>query len=73
MPTGSGLLSGVNSCFAGGNSEPVLDQLLPALGYTTVVDTQFIDRRYIGPLALPAGHRRDPVARTSRRPTRRSR
>ncbi|MDX6256616.1 MAG: hypothetical protein QOJ11_2950 [Frankiales bacterium] len=47
--TGSSLLSGVNSCYAGGNSEPVLDQLLSALGYTDVVDTQYIDRRYIGP------------------------
>ncbi|MDX6230974.1 MAG: hypothetical protein QOI76_4364, partial [Frankiales bacterium] len=49
QPTGSALLSGVNSCYVGGNNEPVLDQLLPALGYTDVVDTQYIDRRYIGP------------------------
>ena len=49
-PTGFDLLSGVNSCYVGGNNEPVLDQLLPVLGYTDVVDTQYIDRRYIGPL-----------------------
>jgi hypothetical protein len=49
VPTGSNVLSGVDSCYAGGNNEPVLDQLLPALGYTDVVDTKFIDRRYIGP------------------------
>jgi Bacterial Ig-like domain/Glucose / Sorbosone dehydrogenase len=47
--TGSALLSGAVSCYVGGNNEPVLDQLLPALGYTDVVDTQYIDRRYIGP------------------------
>ena len=28
----------------------MLDQLLPVLGYTDVVDTQYIDHRYIGPL-----------------------
>ena len=50
MPTGFDILSGLNTCYVGGNNEPVLDQILPALGYTTVVDTQYIDRRYIGPL-----------------------
>ncbi|BEP15882.1 hypothetical protein acdb102_41930 [Acidothermaceae bacterium B102] len=55
VATGSDLLSGVNSCYAGGNSEPVLDQLLPILGYTTVVDTQYIDHRYIGPLRYLQG------------------
>ncbi|BEP13260.1 hypothetical protein acdb102_15710 [Acidothermaceae bacterium B102] len=50
QPTGSALLSGVNSCYVGGNNEPVLDQLLPELGYTDVVDSPGGDRRYIGPL-----------------------
>ncbi|BEP14961.1 hypothetical protein acdb102_32720 [Acidothermaceae bacterium B102] len=54
-PTGFDILSGVNSCFTGGNNEPVLDQLLPALGYTDVVDTQYIDRRFIGPLRWQQG------------------
>jgi hypothetical protein len=50
LPTGFDILSGLNSCYVGGNNEPVLDQILPVLGYSTVVDTQYIDRRYIGPL-----------------------
>ncbi|MDX6230942.1 MAG: hypothetical protein QOI76_4332 [Frankiales bacterium] len=49
QPSGTLNLSGVNSCAAGGNSEPVLDQIVAALGYTTVVDNTNIDRRYIGP------------------------
>ena len=48
-PTGSADLAGVDSCAAGGNSEPVLDQVLAGLGYTTVVDNANVDRRYIGP------------------------
>ena len=55
VPTGTDTLAGINSCYAGGNSEPVLDQILPELGYTDVVDTQYIDRRYIGPLRYLQG------------------
>jgi hypothetical protein len=54
-PTGSADLGGIDSCAAGGNSEPVLDQILPVLGYTDVVDTQYIDRRYLGPSRYLAG------------------
>ena len=53
--TGSALLSGVNSCYVGGNNEPVLDQLLPELGYTDVVDSPGGDHRYIGALRYLAG------------------
>ncbi|MDX6244759.1 MAG: hypothetical protein QOE76_2482 [Frankiales bacterium] len=49
QPSGALSLAGVNSCAPGGNSEPVLDQIVAALGYTTVVDNANIDRRYIGP------------------------
>jgi glucose/arabinose dehydrogenase len=55
QPNGSALLSGVNSCYVGGNNEPVLDQLLPELGYTDNVDTPGGDRRYIGPARYQPG------------------
>ena len=62
MPTGFDILSGVNSCYVGGNNEPVLDQLLPALGYTDrgghAVHRPPLHRA----AALPAEHRRGPVA-----------
>ncbi|MDX6203707.1 MAG: hypothetical protein QOJ83_3207, partial [Frankiales bacterium] len=48
-PSGTVNLAGISSCAAGGNSEPVLDQIVATLGYTTVVDNANIDRRYIGP------------------------
>jgi hypothetical protein len=41
-------LAGVNACSVGGNSEPVLDQLLSAFGYTTNTYNGY-DRRVIGP------------------------
>ena len=54
QPSGSADLSGVNACFEGGNSEPVLDQVLGGLGYTDVVDST-TGRRYIGPLRYLPG------------------
>ena len=49
-PTGTADLGGIVSCGAGGDAEPVLDQILPVLGYSTVVDNAGINRRFIGPL-----------------------
>ena len=66
-----GDLSGVNACFLGGNGEPVLDQLLAGLGYTDVRRHAVHRPPLHRPAALPAGHRRDPVAvlrRGQRRP-----
>src|SRR3954451_16603598 len=54
-PTGTADLGGIAACGFGGNNEPVLDQLLPVLGYSTVVDRAGIDRRYIGPLRYLSG------------------
>ena len=54
-PTGSADVAGLDSCGAGGNAEPVLDQILPVLGYTDVVDNQYIDRRFIGPARFKSG------------------
>ncbi|BEP15492.1 hypothetical protein acdb102_38030 [Acidothermaceae bacterium B102] len=48
--TGSADLGGIDACGAGGNNEAVLDEILPVLGYSTVVDNAGINRRYIGPL-----------------------
>jgi hypothetical protein len=48
FPGGSATLGGVNSCNYSGNNEPVLDQVMSALGYTTVVDGPKTDRRFIG-------------------------
>ena len=45
-PTGSDAVSGVYACYSGGNAEPVLDQIVQALGYSTIVDTPGGDRRY---------------------------
>ena len=53
--SGAVVLAGVMSCFSGGNSEPTLDQLLSALGYTSVVDGPGVDRRFIGPLRYQPG------------------
>ncbi|MDX6244883.1 MAG: large repetitive protein, partial [Frankiales bacterium] len=54
-PTGSEAVSGVNSCYDGGDAEPVLDQIIQGLGYSTIVDSPGADRRFI-PMAryLPA-------------------
>ncbi|MDX6253814.1 MAG: hypothetical protein QOJ11_148 [Frankiales bacterium] len=46
---GNGSLGGVNSCTYSGNNEPVLDQVLAALGYTDVITGPKTDRRFIGP------------------------
>jgi hypothetical protein len=54
-PTGTADLGGIAGCGFGGNNEAVLDEILPALGYTTVVDRAGIDRRYIGPLRWLSG------------------
>ena len=53
--SGAVVMAGVLSCYSGGNSEPTLDQILSALGYTTVVDGPGIDRRFIGPLRYQRG------------------
>ncbi|BEP13533.1 hypothetical protein acdb102_18440 [Acidothermaceae bacterium B102] len=53
--SGSVVLAGVMSCYSGGNSEPTLDQLLAALGYSTVVDGPGVDRRFVGPLRFQRG------------------
>jgi hypothetical protein len=53
--TGSSLLSGVNSCYVGGNNEPVLDQLISALGYTDTIVKPGSERRFIGPQRYLAG------------------
>ena len=53
--SGAVVLAGVMSCFSGGNSEPTLDQLLSALGYTSVVNGPGVDRRFIGPLRYQPG------------------
>lgn len=49
LPGGSAVLAGVNSCTDSGVNEPVLDQVLQALGYTDVVTSGKVDRRFIGP------------------------
>jgi hypothetical protein len=46
MPTGSANLAGLISCGLGGNNEPVLHQIVQALGYSTVVDTP-TDQRFL--------------------------
>ena len=46
-PSGSEAVSGINSCYSGGNSEPVLDQIIQGLGYSTIVDSPGTDRRFI--------------------------
>jgi hypothetical protein len=53
--SGSVVIAGVMACYSGGNSEPTLDQLLSALGYTTVVDGPGADRRFVGPLRFQRG------------------
>ncbi|MDX6228899.1 MAG: hypothetical protein QOI76_2289, partial [Frankiales bacterium] len=45
--TGSNAVSGVNSCYDGGDAEPVLDQIIQGLGYSTIVDSPGTDRRFI--------------------------
>jgi hypothetical protein len=47
LPTGSADLSGVISCGFGGANEPVLHQIVQALGYSTVVDTAGMDQRFL--------------------------
>ncbi|BEP12378.1 hypothetical protein acdb102_06890 [Acidothermaceae bacterium B102] len=54
QPSGSADLSGVNACFQGGNGEPVFDQVIAGLGYTTQVDS-YTNRRFIGPLRFLPG------------------
>jgi hypothetical protein len=51
QPSGSAALSGLNACGQGGNGEPVLEQVLQALGYTDNTYNGF-DHRYIGPSRL---------------------
>ena len=46
-PTGAANLSGVYACYSGGNAEPVVDQIVQGLGYSTVVDSPGADRRYM--------------------------
>ena len=53
--SGSVALAGVMACYSGGNSEPTLDQLVAALGYSTVVDGPGVDRRFVGPLRYQRG------------------
>ena len=53
-PGGSAALSGVNSCYVGGNDEPVIDQVLQGLGYTYNVSNGY-DRRFLGPSRLLSG------------------
>jgi hypothetical protein len=45
---GSGTLAGINSCDFSGNNEPILGQVLQALGYTDVVQTATGDQRFLG-------------------------
>jgi hypothetical protein len=47
MPVGSANLSGLIACGFGGNNEPVLHQIVQALGYSTVVDTASMDQRFL--------------------------
>lgn len=47
LSTGSVTLSGVVSCGFGGANEPVLHQIVQALGYSTVVDTPSGDQRFL--------------------------
>ena len=67
--TGSSILSGVNSCYVGGNNEPVLDQLIAGLGYTDTIVKPGSERRYIGRSATSPAPTRS-SRRTSRWPTR---
>ena len=55
LPGGATDLGGINSCNDSGVNEPVLDQVLTALGYTDVVATAKSDRRFIGQSAHIAG------------------
>ncbi|BEP12448.1 hypothetical protein acdb102_07590 [Acidothermaceae bacterium B102] len=50
LPGGAVDLGGINSCSLSGDNEPVLDQVLQALGYTDVVD-QPNHRRFLGQAA----------------------
>jgi hypothetical protein len=54
LPGGSADLGGINSCADSGVSEPVLDQVLAALGYTDVVDLP-TNRRFLGSAVHIAG------------------
>jgi hypothetical protein len=47
LPSGSVALSGLISCDFGGANEPVLHQIVQALGYSTVVDTPSSDQRFL--------------------------
>jgi hypothetical protein len=55
QPSGTADLSGLDACGQGGNAEPVLDQVLSALGYTDHTANGFGERRYIGPSRLAVG------------------
>ena len=55
LPTATVNLSGINSCGNGGNNEPTFDQMVKALGYSTVVNSPYFDRRFMGPLRYEAG------------------
>jgi hypothetical protein len=50
---GSAVLSGINSCDFSGNNEPILSQVLQALGYTDVVQTATGDQRFLGQSVIP--------------------
>lgn len=55
QPSGSADLSGLDACGQGGNGEPVLDQVLGALGYADQTANSFGERRYIGPSRSAVG------------------
>jgi hypothetical protein len=53
-PTGSVRLGGINACNYEGSNEPVLSQIVHALGYTTKVSNTTADLRYLGPTRILA-------------------
>jgi hypothetical protein len=54
-PSGSNTLAGLSACASTGNNEPVLDQMIHAWGYSTVVDSPGNNIRNIGPLRYLPG------------------
>jgi hypothetical protein len=53
LPSVTANLGGVISCALGGNGEPVLGQILSALGYTDVVNAPGTDPRFLGTQIQP--------------------
>jgi hypothetical protein len=47
MPSGAATLAGLISCGLGGANEPVLHQIVQAVGYSTVIDTPGMDARFL--------------------------